>query len=110
MFPRFHYSIWSMSGVTLSLCIHPSLFSNLCRVRILLRLRSISVSFFSPLSSGRYPIFKPGVDSLGSQTLHVEIRKVVLKRTERTEGAKVEILASYIIIARDMSKMKAGRR
>ena len=52
---------------------------------------------FSPLSSGSYPIFKPGVESLGSQTLHVEIRKVVLERTERAEEADVEILVSYIV-------------
>ena len=73
-------------------------------------MRSISVFSFSPLPSGNYPIFKPGVDSLGSQALHVEIRNVVLERTERTEGAEVEILVNYIVIARDRSETKAGRR
>lgn len=55
---------------------------------------------FSPLSSGSYPIFKPGVESLGSQALHVEIRKVVLEKAERVEDADVEILVSYVVIAR----------
>ena len=96
--------------MTISVCIYPSLFSNLCCVMKGFRLRCISVFPFSPLPSGSYPIFKPGVDSLGSQALHLEIRKVVLERTERTEGAEVEILVSHIIIARDMSETKAGRR
>ena len=56
-----------------------------------------SSNFFSPLPSGSYPIFKPGVESLGSQALHVEIRKVVLERTERAEEGDVEILVSYIV-------------
>lgn len=45
-----------------------------------------------PPTSGRYPIFKPGVDSLGGQALQVEIRRVVLEATEKAERGEVEIL------------------
>ena len=53
-------------------------------------------------SSGYYPLFKPGVDSLGGQALHVEIRRTSLVNKgsgleEESTGLEVLVSQSLII-------------
>ena len=46
--------------------------------------------------SGCYPLFKPGVDSQGGQTLHVEIQRSELENISQDleESTTIEVLVS----------------
>lgn len=51
--------------------------------------------------SDYYPLFKPGVDSLGSQMVHIEVKRTIVTQetaTQEREEGSIEILVSQTLL------------